>query len=257
MVPISAWLRSRLASAGVLAVSVLVASSVIGKPAAAPAQAAVVPPIGNSTSTVAAIVVTGTATIDITPDVARIMLGIQTTASSAAQAESSNATASDRVRSLVARAGVASSDIKTLSLQVWPQYDYLSGRSVLNGFMATNTLQAAVHDLSKIGAVIDAAVAGGATNIEGVSYDTNDHSAAGAQAMAAAVKDAQVKARAMADAAGVRLGSVVSITDVQTTPYPFPILRGAAAAAPNQAGTQVSPPDIQLTESVTVGWTIG
>jgi uncharacterized protein YggE len=257
MVPVNAWWRSRLASAGVLAVSVLIASSVIGKPAAAPAQAAVLPIATAPATSMAAIVVTGTATIDITPDVARIMFSIQTTALGAAQAESSNATVTDRVRTLVARAGVASSDIKTLSLQVWPQYDYRSGQSVLNGFMATNTLQATVHDLARIGAVIDAAVAGGATAVEGVSYDTNDHSAAGARAMAAAVKDAQVKARAMADAAGVRLGSVVSITDVQTTPYPFPVLRGAAAAVPTQGGTQVSPPDIQLSESVTVGWTIG
>jgi uncharacterized protein len=103
--------------------------------------------------------------------------------------------------------------------------------------------------------VIDAAVAGGATTVEGITYDTNDHTAAGAQALAAAVKDAQVKARAVADAAGIRLGSVVSIADVQNTPYPFPILR--AGVAPTAGSTQVSPPDIQLTVSVTVGWTIG
>ncbi len=147
-------------------------------------------------------------------------------------------------------------DVKTLSLQVWPRYDYRTGQSVLNGFEASNTFQFTVRDLRRIGAVTDAAVAGGATTVEGITYDTNDHTAAGAQALAKAVKDAQVKARAMADAAGIRLGSVVSITDLQNAPYPFPILR--AAAAPSAGGsTQVSPPDIQLTVSVTVGWTIG
>jgi uncharacterized protein YggE len=256
MVHVNSWLASRFAAAGILAFSVLTAASVIGTPAAAPAQAATLPIASAPASSTAAIVVTGTATIDITPDLARILVGIQTTASSAAQAESANATATDRVRTLVARAGVAGADIKTLSLQVWPQYDYRTGQSVLNGFMASHTLQFTVHDLARIGGVIDAAVSGGATTVEGVSYDISDHSVAGAQAMAAAVKDAQVKARAMADAAGIRLGSVVSIMDVQTTPYPFPVLRGAAAA-PSQGGTQVSPPDIQLTESVTVGWTIG
>ena len=256
MVHVNSWLASRFAAAGVLAFSVLVASSVIGTPAAAPVQAAILPIVSPPASSAAAIVVTGTATIDVTPDLARILVSIQTTAANAAQAESVNATATDKVRALVARAGVASADIKTLSLQVWPQYDYRSGQSVLNGFMASHTLQVTVHDLARIGGVIDAAVGGGATTVEGVTYDTNDHSAASAQAMAAAVKDAQVKARAMADAAGVRLGSVVSIIDVQTTPYPFPVLRGAAAV-PSQGATQVSPPDIQLTESVTVGWTIG
>ena len=257
MIPVNSWLTSRFAAGGVLALSVLIGASIVGRPAPSAAQAAVLPTATSPASPAAAIVVTGTATIDITPDVARILVSVQTTASSAAQAESQNATTTDRVRSQVARAGVASTDIKTLSVQVWPQYDYRTGESILNGFMATNTLQLTVHDLAKIGGVIDAAVAGGATSVEGVSYDTNDHSAAGAQALAGAVKDAAVKAKAMADAAGVRLGSVVSITDVEATPYPFPVLRGAAAVAPSQGGTQVTPPDIQLTETVTVGWTIG
>jgi uncharacterized protein len=257
MIPVNSWLTSRFAAGGVLALSVLVGASIVGRPASTAAQAAVLPTATSAASPAAAIVVIGTATIDITPDVARILVSVQTTASSAAQAESQNATTTDRVRTQVARAGVASADIKTLIVQVWPQYDYRTGQSILTGFMATNTLQLTVHDLAKIGGVIDAAVAGGATSVEGVSYDTNDHSAAGARALAAAVKDASVKAKAMADAAGVRLGSVVSITDVEATPYPFPVLRGAAAVAPSQGGTQVSPPDIQLTETVTVGWTIG
>ncbi len=256
MFPVNSWLTSRFAAGGVLALSVLVGASIVGRPASSSAQAAVFPTATSPASPTAAIVVSGTATIDITPDVARILVSVQTAASSAAQAESENATTSDRVRAQLSKAGVASSDIKTLSVQVWPQYDYLNGESALRGFMATNTLQLTVHDMARIGGVIDAAVAGGATSVEGVSYDTNDHSAAGAQALAAAVKDATVKAKAMADAAGVRLGSVVSITDVEATPYPFPVLRGAAQVAPSQGGTQVTPPDIQLTETVTVGWTI-
>jgi uncharacterized protein len=185
-----------------------------------------------------------------------VIVSVQTTAASAAQAEADNATAADKVRSQVARIGIAAGDIKTLSLQVWPKYDYRTGQSVLNGFEASHTFQFTVHDLRRIGAVIDAAGAGGATAVQGISYDVNDRSAATAQALANAVKDAQAKARAMADAAGVRLGAVVSITDLQNTPYPFPVLRGAAT--PTVAGgTQVSPPDIQLTVSVTVGWTIG
>jgi uncharacterized protein len=256
MIPVNSRLGSRLAAGGVLALSVLVGAIIVGRPSSSSAQAAALPTASSPASPGAAILVTGTATIDITPDVARVLVSVQTTASNAAQAESQNATTTDRVRSQVARAGVASSDIKTLSVQVWPQYDYLNGESSLRGFMATDTLQLTVHDMARIGGVIDAAVAGGATSVEGVNYDTNDHSAAGAQALSAAVKDATVKAKAMADAAGVRLGSVVSITDVEVTPYPFPVLRGAAQAAPAPGGTQVTPPDIQLTETVTVGWTI-
>jgi uncharacterized protein YggE len=155
----------------------------------------------------------------------------------------------------IERAGIGSSDIKTLGVQVWPQYDYRSSPMVLTGFTATQTLQITIHDLRRIGAVIDAAVAGGATSVQGITYDLTDHSAASAQALAKAVGDAQTKARAMANAAGIRLGSVVSMSDIESTPYPFPIIRAATASA-GSSGTQVSPPDVQLTVSVTVGWSI-
>lgn len=256
MVPVTLRPASRLLLAGVVTLGLLVASGFVVRLTAAPARAAVFPAPTGSAATSAAIVVTGTATIDVTPDIASVIVGVQTTAATATQAEADNASAADRVRSLVTRAGVAPNDIKTVSLQVWPQYDYRTGQPVLNGFMASHTIDFTVRDLRRIGAVIDAAIAGGATMVQGITYDTNDHSAASARAMAQAVKDAQVKARAMTDAAGVRLGSVVSITDIENTPYPFPVVRAAAAPVAGGA-TQVSPPDIKLTVSVTVGWTIG
>jgi len=254
MVPVKLPLASRLTLAGLLTLGLVLVLGAVARWSAAPARAAALPAQSPTVAATAAITVTGTGTIDVTPDVARVMVSVQTTASTAAQAEADNATAADRVRTLVVRAGVSATDIKTLSLQVWPRYDYRTGQSVLNGFEATHTLQFTIHDLNRIGRVIDAAVAGGATTVEGITYDTNDHSGPSAQALARAVKDAQVKARAMADAAGIRLGSIVSITDLQNAAYPFPILRAAPTAG---TATQVSPPDVQLTVSVTVGWTIG
>lgn len=245
----------RLATAGVLTLGLLLASGLVARLDAAPVHAATLPVPINSGSP-AAIVVTGTGTIDVTPDLAHLTVAIQTSASTATDAEAQNATASDKVRSQLSHAGIAAADIKTLSVQVWPQYDYRSGQSVLTGFMASNVLQITIHDLRRIGAAIDAGIAGGATSVQGITYDVTDHSAASAQALARAVKDAQTKAEAMASAAGIRLGSVVSMTDNQPTSYPFPIIRAAVPAAAG-AATQVSPPDVQLTVSVTVGWTIG
>ena len=246
----------RLTLAGVLTLGLLLGSGLVARLAAAPARAATLPLPAGSGLPAAAVVVRGTGTIDVTPDVARLTVAIQTTATSAADAEAQNATASDKVASQVTRAGIAAADIKTLSLQVWPQFDYRSGQSVLTGFMASNVLQLTIHDLRRIGSVIDAAIAGGATSVQGITYDVTDHSVASAQALSRAVKDAQTKAQAMANAAGIRLGSVVSMTDNETTPYPFPIIRAALPTAAG-AATQVSPPDVQLTVSVTIGWTIG
>jgi uncharacterized protein len=245
----------RVALAFGLTIGLLLVTALVVRVGATPARAATEAVLPTQ-SQPAAIIVTGNATIDVTPDIARVIVNVQSTANTAAAAESQDASASDSVRSRVSSAGIAATDIKTLSVQVWPQYDYRNGQSILTGFMASQTLQFTVHDLRRIGAVIDAAVAGGATSVQGITYDVTDRSAASAQALARAVKDAQTKARAMTDAAGLRLGSVVSMTDIEATPYPFPLVRGAMSSAPG-ASTQVSPPDVQLTVTVTVGWTIG
>lgn len=246
---------SRLMAGSAGALVLLMLGAAAARFTAAPAGAATTPTPGVTPTAAAAIVVTGSATIDIVPDIARLVVSVQTAAATAAQAESQNAAAADSVLSRIQRAGIGGSDIKTLGIQVWPQYDYRSAPAVLNGFMATQTLQVTIHDLRRIGAVIDAAVAGGATSVQGITYDLQDHTGASRQALAKAVADARGKAQAMADAAGIQLGAVVTMSDIEATPYPFPIVRAAAPSAGGSA-TQVSPPDIQLTMSVTVGWTI-
>jgi len=247
---------SRLVAAGGIGLALVVASGSIGQPGVAPAHAAALANPTAPSGMNAAILASGSATVDVVPDLARIMVGVQTTAPTATQAGSQNAAAADAVRTQLLRTGVTADDIETLAFQVWPQFDYRGGQSTLTGFMASHQLQVTVHDLRRVGSVIDAAVTGGASTVQGISYDTNDHTTAAAQGLAKAVKDAQVKARAMADAAGIKLGAVVSINETQNTPFPYPVMR--AAAAPSQAGgTQVSPPNLQMTVSVTVGWTIG
>lgn len=251
MVSVTSKRVVRLGLAAVVALAMLLVAALSLRLNALPAGAA--DPTTSATAQ-AAVTVSGTATIDVVPDVARLILDIQTTGSTASQAESLNAQTTASVRNRVLASGIAGSDIKTLSVQVWPQYDYRTSPQVLTGFLATQTLQVTIHDLRRIGAVIDAGVAGGATGVGGITYDVSDHTAATEQALALAVKDAQGKARAMADAAGIRLGSVVSMTDIESNPYPFPVF---AAAAPSAgAPTQVSPPNVQLRVSVTVGWTI-
>lgn len=253
----AAIVLSRVRQLAIASVAVAISLTALGMAPRlnpAPAEAATTPPDGTI-SPQAAVIVTGSGTVELVPDIARLVVSVQTIAQTASASDTQNAAAVDSVLSRMVRAGIASGDIKTLGLQVWPQYDYRSGQPQLTGFIATQTLQATIHDLRRIGAVIDAAVAGGATSVQGITYDISDHSAASAQALTKAVKDAQAKARAMADAAAVRLGTVVSMTDIESSPYPFPIMRSAAPSTGNGA-TQVSPPDVQLTVSVTVGWSI-
>lgn len=250
-----AW---KLIGAGSLALAFLIGSAFGPRSTAAragvPAEQLPAAAASNESSSIS---VTGTAIIQVTPDLAHISVSVQTAASTATQAASDNAGIVARVRSRVQQVGVRSDDIKSISFGVWAQYDYRNGTQppVLTGFTANQTLELTVHDLSRIGQTIDAAVAGGATSVQGISYDTADRGGHEAAALATAVKDARAKAQAMATAAGVSLGSVMSINaNQQYAPYPFPIMGVARAAG--SADTQISPPNVQLSVSVAVSWTI-
>jgi uncharacterized protein YggE len=102
------------------------------------------------------------------------------------------------------------------------------------------------------GSALDALVqSGGATNVS-VGFGLANPKVAEAQARALAIADAKTKAQAMADAAGVRLGQVMRVSDVSS--YGSPQIFGgaydsrAAAAVPTQI--PVGELDVQITVEV-------
>ena len=96
-----------------------------------------------------------------------------------------------------------------------------------------------VRDLSKVGDLIDDAIAAGATTVDGVTFRVNDPSGAEAQARKAAVDDAKAKAEALASAAGVRITGVTGISDVGGS-MPYPAVYERAAVAADGASTRSS-----------------
>src|SRR4029079_17421110 len=126
------------------------------------------------------------------------------------------------------------------------------------GYQVTNMVTAKLRDIGKAGAVIDAAgkSAGDAIRVQQLSFAIDDDSAARTAARADAVKRAQAQAKQLADAAGVGLGAIHSITE---TAAPDPIVYPAMAAADSAAGAASVPIEagsVQLSVSVQVVYEI-
>jgi uncharacterized protein YggE len=141
----------------------------------------------------------------------------------------------------VKKLGVADADIQTVGLSLYPQYGSGSRPKVV-GYTISNQLQITIRDLDNTGDIVDAATASGATDVNGISFELSDPAKAMNDARASAVTAAQASAQAMATAAHVTLGSVVSITDATpATPVYYGAARGAALdslATPIKVGTQ-------------------
>ncbi len=117
--------------------------------------------------------------------------------------------------------GVDEKDIKTVGLNLYPQYNNSTPARVV-GYTLSEQVQVTVRDLDKVGDVADAAMANGATDANGIWFDLADPAKAMDDARAAAVQAAKTSATAMAKAAGVNLGTVISISEPTQVVYPYP-----------------------------------
>jgi uncharacterized protein len=216
------------------------------------ALAAVVLVGGASAATTASstgtntVTVNGTGSVTAVPDQASFSFTVQTKAATAAAALSRNGTQTRAVIAAVEGAGVGAADVQTSQVSLDPVMSS-DGTSIV-AFTASDTIAVTNLAVAKAGAVVDAAVGAGATNVYGPSLAVSAQDALYAKALKAAVAQARSKAQALADAAGQTLGSVVSIVEGGGSP-PVPF---AAKSAGDVASTPIEPGTQEIDATVTV-----
>jgi uncharacterized protein YggE len=219
-------------------VLVLGAVALAGCAAAEPAPSAAA---GTGSSAGPGITARGTGTVRGTPDTMTVVLGVQTrgdTAEAALGANNERATA--LIEALKGR-GVPAEDLQTSQLSIYPSFDQQGTR--ITGYEVSNQVTATLRDIPAAGATVDAAAvaAGDAIRVQQLGFSIDDDSEPRAQARADAVRQAQAQARQLAEAAGVALGPIRTITEVaaaQPGVYPQADRVAPAAAVPVEPGTQ-------------------
>lgn len=184
--------------------------------------------------------VTGTGVAEVTPDRARLLFAVETTASSARVAGQQNATTMDRVIAALVAAGVPRDSIETLNYSVFPEHEHDERGSSprIRGYRVSNQLSVQTTRLNQIGALIDVALGAGANRIDGVSFGVRDPRAAQAEALRSAVERARASAETIARALGVSLGPVLRVSTSPDMVRPMPVqleqlrVMDAAAAPP-------------------------
>jgi len=150
---------------------------------------------------------------------------------------------------------VEDKDLRTTNFSIWPSQQY-SPEGTVTGtvYMVDNTVYVTVRNLDGLGDLLDDTIAAGANSINSIQFDVADKSAAVKEARAKAVEDAKKQAQELADAAGVNLGDIQSISFYDNSPYPvFEGKGGGGGGAAAQSAVAIQPG--QLTISVTVNLT--
>lgn len=173
---------------------------------------AIAMPPRQETRSVGSIRVTGSSAIRVQPNRVAVLFGIQTFAPTPGEARAQNARRSRAVVEAIREQGVAERDIATADFDIQPRYtDY--DRNIISGYAARNTIAVILRDVTRIQAVLVAALESGATTVDGIEFSTTNLRALRDQAREQAVQAALEKAEVMAEAAGMRLGHATDISE--------------------------------------------
>jgi len=200
---------------------------------------------GGASEPSGGITVTGTGTVQTTPDQAQFTLGVQSRGSTAREALAANSERMRRVLAALSAAGVAKKDVQTQDVSVSRAYPEQDGYSARNSVLVT------IRDLAQAGSILDAASNAGANDVYGPTLSRSNQDELQAKALRDAVDDARAKARALAAAAGVQLGAVTAITENGGAPMPYYDAMLAKRPATSETPIEPGRQDIQATVRVT------
>lgn len=193
------------------------------------------------------ITVSGTGQVSATPDQATIRLGVQLVRPTAQAARHDAAVAARSIIEAVRGAGIGERDVRTEMLSLTPAWEYPPNAPPRRtGYQAVNRLAVLARDLEALGRVVDAAIAAGATTLDGLEFGFADASRLQLEALGAAVGEARAKAEALASAAGAVLGAAASIEE-SVPPRPGPMF---AAKVELAADTPIEPGQTEVAATV-------
>lgn len=201
------------------------------------------------------VVTTGQGEVRVVPDRATISIGVQTRALTAVDASAVNARKQKAVIDAIRGKGIAAEQISTTGYNVQPEmkYEKPGAPPVVSGYMVWNVVSVQLQRTDLVGAVIDAALAAGATGINSLAFSISNPDSARRAAIAIAVGRAKGDGEAAARAAGGELGVLVELT---TGEFDMPTPRPMAFAARAMEGdaTQIEAGMQPVRASVTARW---
>ena len=194
------------------------------------------------------------------PDVAVLTFGVNVQRPTVEQARNDAAAAQQAVIDSLKGNGVQDKDVQTVQFSVYPQYDYtrsINGTPRIIGYQVSNVVTTRIRDLSKTSKTIDDATRAGGNDavIQGISFSVDNPEELREQARRQAVQLAKAQAEQMADAAGEKLGKLISISESSGGAISYNTRAGAELAT-QDVQTPIESGELEITVTVSVLYAI-
>lgn len=194
---------------------------------------------------------TGIGEVFVAPDMATIQLGVSSFDKQASAAMKTNTVAMNAVFGDLKNAGIESKDIQTSQLSLNPRWEHKNNQQPrILGYEAANMVTVRIRDLAIVGTVLDVLTQNGANRINGINFGLQNPRPHQDEARKRAVHDAKSKAQLYADAAGVTLGQINSISEANSSPRPH--MMGRMAEAMSADAVPIAEGELGLRSNVTI-----
>ena len=211
------------------------------------------PAFAQNTPDAPAIVTTGQAEVKMAPDRAWVAINAESRAKDPKEAQRLNAEAMNAVMEKLKGMNLGADPIRTTSYELHPEFDYVDRKQTLRGYVARNSIEVRVDEISRIGDVLGAAVGSGATSVGGLRFDLKDRDGAEREALRLAVRDARARAEAAASGAGMQTLQVWRVEEQRMSgpEPPRPMMRQMAESVQG-AAPPITPGTIEIRSVVTM-----
>lgn len=208
------------------------------------------------------ITVTAEGQAAVAPDMAVVSMTVLREAETARQALDDTNAAMNAVLEAMKGEGIADRDLQTADFSIQPRWVYPEAKNGVQpnpsivGYQVSNTLSVRVRDLAKLGTVLDTSVTLGVNQGGNIAFTNDKPDETIDAARKDAVARAIAKAKVLAEAAGVGLGRITSISEQSYANPPVPMMRAEFAKAADSGAAPIASGENQYRVSVNITFEI-
>lgn len=211
--------------------------------------------------TMNSITVQGEGKVFADPDIFLLWLSVSALGTTSAEAQSTTKKDIDTIRALAEKAGIATKDIQTTQMNIYPEYTYSpNGESNIRGYRATHGLTIKIRKLTQVDELINQLTFSNNIQIQSMSYDIDDKTDLYTEARKLWFEKATQKATELATLANVSLDKPLSINDqvgynnpiYPPMPYQANVFRGEMAADSSAGAGAINPGQLEVTVQVNI-----
>ncbi len=206
--------------------------------------------------------VQGVGKVTVSPDIASFSITVSELAETTREAQLETNEKVGQLLTMIRNVGVEDKDLATTALEFYPEYRWKENEQILLGQRVRQTIHVTVRgigdDSALLGQLID--VLGTVTNISmsSIQFSKEDTSVEYAESRVLAMQKAMQKASEYAQAAGMKLGKPLSVSDYSASDYQGAVRNTMAksAGAPmmmeSMAVADVPTGELDISSSVSV-----